>query len=198
MIQNITECHVNDALHYINQVEYGAHYMVIYPDLGTLRELYSDYIHKQIEDNNETVLMAPFYETTDSIRQVLSEKYNDGMNSISKYEKEESLIIIDALEEYFGDKDTDAKSFKMDLVDYAKGIGKSGVSILGDIGAFSHNLKYDELIDYELSLPTRFEDGIALKGFCLYHQNDFDMLSEEQKQKVIEHHGITLKVIKAQ
>jgi ABC-type transport system involved in Fe-S cluster assembly fused permease/ATPase subunit len=50
-------------------------------------------------------------------------------DSISKYEKEESLIIIDALEEYFGDEDTDAKSFKMDLTDYAKRIGKSGVSI---------------------------------------------------------------------
>jgi len=41
-------------------------------------------------------------------------------DSISKYEKEESLIIIDALEEYFGDKDTDDKSFKMQfhLVSY--------------------------------------------------------------------------------
>jgi hypothetical protein len=136
MIQNITECHVNDALHHIKQAEYGAHYMVIYPDLGTLRELYSNYIHKQIEDNNETVLITPFYETTDSTRQVLSEKYNDGMNSISKYEKEESLIIVDALEEYFGDKEIDDRSFKMDLVDYAKEIGKRGVSILGDMGAF--------------------------------------------------------------
>jgi len=55
----------------------------------------------------------------------------------------------------------------MDLTDYAKRIGKSGVSILGDMGAFNHKLKYDELVDYELSLPTRHEDGIALKGFCL-------------------------------
>jgi hypothetical protein len=195
MIQNITECHVNDALHHIKQAEYGAHYMVIYPDLGTLRELYSNYIHKQIEDNNETVLITPFYETTDSTRQVLSEKYNDGMNSISKYEKEESLIIVDALEEYFGDKEIDDRSFKMDLVDYAKEIGKRGVSILGDMGAFTHNLKYDELVDYELSLPTRYEEGIALKGFCLYHQKDFDRLSDEQKQKLLEHHGKALKII---
>ena len=194
MIQNITECHVNDALHHIKQAEYGAHYMVIYPDLGTLRELYSNYIHKQIEDNNETVLITPFYETTDSTRQVLSKKYNDGMNSISKYEKEESLIIVDALEEYFGDKEIDDRS-KMDLVDYAKEIGKRGVSILGDMGAFTHNLKYDELVDYELSLPTRHEEGIALKGFCLYHQKDFDRLSDEQKQKLLEHHGKALKII---
>ncbi|HJT47942.1 MAG TPA: MEDS domain-containing protein [Nitrososphaeraceae archaeon] len=195
MVQNSINCHVNDALHHIKQAEYGAHYMVIYPDLGTLRELYSNYIHEQIEHNNETVVVTPFYETTDSTRQVLSEKYDDGMNSISRCEKQESLIIIDALEEYFGDKDIDAKSFKMDLVDYAKGIGKNGVSILGDMGAFSHNLKYDELVDYELSLPTRIEEGIALKGFCLYHQKDFDRLSDEQKQKLVEHHGKVLKIV---
>ncbi len=196
--KGISNYHLNDALEQINQSEYGAHYMIIYPDLGTLRELYSNYIHKQIEDNNETVLITPFYETTDSTRQVLSEKYNHGMNSISEYEKEESLIIVDALEEYFGDKEIDTKSFNMDLVDYAKRIGKRGVSILGDMGAFTHNLKYDELVDYESSLPTRFEDGIALKGFCLYHQNDFDSLSDQQKQKLIEHHGMALKVIKTQ
>ena len=47
--------------------------MIIYPDLDTLRELYSNYIHKQIEESNETVLVNPFYETTNSGRQVLSE-----------------------------------------------------------------------------------------------------------------------------
>jgi hypothetical protein len=47
--------------------------MIIYPDLVTLRKLYSDYIPAQIEHNNETVLINPFYETTDSIIQMLSE-----------------------------------------------------------------------------------------------------------------------------
>src|SRR5215212_9828412 len=42
---------IHDALDQINQAEYGDHYMIIYPDLLTLRELYSSYIHKQIEEN---------------------------------------------------------------------------------------------------------------------------------------------------
>ena len=96
IIQNLINCYVNDALEQINQVEYGAHYIIIYPDLTTLRELYSNYICKQIEDNNEIVLINPFYETTDSVRQVLS-----GID-VSKYEKEKSLIIMDSLKEYFG------------------------------------------------------------------------------------------------
>src|ERR687883_159084 len=96
--------YVDDALEQINQAGYGAHYMLIYPDLDTLRELYSNYIHNQIEDNNEIILINPFYETTDSVRQVLSEKYNHGVNDISRYEKEGALIIADSLKEYLSEQ----------------------------------------------------------------------------------------------
>ena len=41
--------------------------IIIYPDLDTLRKLYSNYILNQIEDNNEIVLINPFYETTESV-----------------------------------------------------------------------------------------------------------------------------------
>jgi hypothetical protein len=92
--------HANRALSQINQAEYGAHYILIYPDLFTLRELYSNYIQKQIEENNEMILINPFYETTDSVRQILSKK---GVN-VSKYEREKVLVIIDSLKEYFGCK----------------------------------------------------------------------------------------------
>ena len=53
---------------------------------------------------------------------------------------------------------------------------------------------YDDLVDYELSLPTTYDD-VALKGFCLYHQKDFDKFSEEQQQKLIGHHGKALEII---
>ena len=83
--------YVDDALEQINQAEYGAHYIIIYPDLDTLRKLYSNYIHNQIEESNEIVLINPFYETTDSVRQLFS-RYNNGMN-VPKYEEEKMLII---------------------------------------------------------------------------------------------------------
>ena len=41
--------------------------IIIYPDLDILRKLYSNYILNQIEDNNEIVLINPFYETTESV-----------------------------------------------------------------------------------------------------------------------------------
>jgi MEDS: MEthanogen/methylotroph, DcmR Sensory domain len=178
----------------VNQSEFGVHYMIIYPDLFTTRGFYSDYIRKQIEENNEIVLINPFYETTDSVRYVLSQ-YKHGMN-VSKYEKEKALIIIDSLKEYFGQQPYDM-SFKKSLVSYAKQIGKNGLSILGDIGAYPHKSKYKDLVDYELSLPTKYDD-VAMKGFCLYHEKDFDKFADEQKQKLIEHHGKAIEIIKAQ
>jgi len=194
MVQNLTNCHVNGALDQINQAEYGAHYIIIYPDLDTLRDLYSEYTHKQIKENNEIVLINPFYETADSVRQVLSERFDDGVGNVSKYEKEESLMIADALEEYLGDQPL--IYVKKGLANYAK-VRKKGLSVLADLGAYIHRSMHRELVDYELSLPTKYDD-VALKGFCLYHEKDFDKFSEEQKQKLIEHHGKALKIIETQ
>jgi MEDS: MEthanogen/methylotroph, DcmR Sensory domain len=190
MAQNLTNCHVNDALDQVNQAQYGAHYMIIYPDLDTLRDLYSNYVHKQIKENNEIVLVNPFYETTNSVRQIFSERYDHGMDDISKFEKEESLIIADALEEYLGDQPL--IYVKKSLENYAK-MGKNGVSVLADMGAYPHESMHRELVDYETSLPTKYD--VQMKGFCLYHQNDFDKFSEEQKRKIIEHHGKALKIV---
>ena len=191
--------HIDDPLEQINQAQHGAHYIIIYPNLDTLRELlYSNYINKQIEENNEIVLINPFYETTGSVRQVLSKKYNNDINDVSKHEQEKSLIIADALKRYFGEQNIDDRSFKMSLVDHAKKIGRSGISILGDMGTYNHKSKHEELVDYELSLPTKYGDGIALKGFCLYHKKDFETFSEKQKQKLVEHHGKALKLVESQ
>ena len=32
-------------------------------------------------------------------------------------------------------------------------------------------------------------------SFCLYHQKDFDRFSDEQKEKLIEHHGKAIKIL---
>ena len=187
VIQDLLENHdVNEAVNQIIQAEYCSHYLIVYPDLTTLREMYSKYIQKQINENNETILINPFYETTDSVRQILSK---NGIN-VSKYEKEKGLVIIDSLQEYFGSQPD--MLFKRNLVNYAKQTGKNGISIIGDIGAYPHKSKHNDLVDYELSLPTEFD--VDMKGFCLYHQKDFNKFSDKQKQELIKHHGKALKI----
>jgi hypothetical protein len=61
--------------------------------------------------------------------------------------------------------------------------------------AYPHKFKYKDLVDYELSLPTKYDRQV--RGFCLYHQKDFDRFSGEQKQKLIDSHGKALKIIEA-
>jgi len=187
VIQDLLEnYYVNEAVNQIIQAEYCSHYLIVYPDLTTLREMYSKYIQKQINENNETILINPFYETTDSVRQILSKNGID----VSKYEKEKGLVIIDSLQEYFGSQPD--MLFKRNLVNYAKQTGKNGISIIGDIGAYPHKSKHNDLVDYELSLPTEFD--VDMKGFCLYHQKDFNKFSDKQKQELIKHHGKALKI----
>ena len=178
--------YVNNAINQIIQAEYGSHYLIVYPDLTTLREMYSKYVQAQIKENNEIILINPFYEITDSVRQILSKS---GVN-VSKYEKEKGLVIIDSLKEYFGPKSD--MLFKRNLVNCAKQTGKNGLSIIGDIGAYTHKSKHNELVEYELSLPTKFD--VDMKGFCLYHKKDFNKFSDKQKQELIGHHGKALEI----
>jgi MEDS: MEthanogen/methylotroph, DcmR Sensory domain len=182
----------------IRLAEYGVHYLVIYPDMITLRRIYSYYAKMQLEDNNEIVLILPYYETTEMVRNVLSgeDKYNQGSTiDVRKYEKEGSLMIIDSVKAYFR-SDTDFMSFIGSLLKQAQNSGKSGVSVIADLASFYFHNGIDKLIEYEMSLPTKYDDNMKLKGYCLYHQEDFDRrLTKQQKQKLLEHHGKNLMIV---
>ena len=187
---------VEDAVNTISTADYGLHCLVVYPNLDTLREFYSRYIQKQIEERNEFIQMAPFYETEDSVRRVLSE----GRISldVERLEgKEKALAIVDSLKKYFA---ADGEYTRFDLevdkrmVDNAKTVGKSGYSGLGDIGAFHYEGRTHGLVEYELSLPPHYDDA-DIKRVCLYHQQDFNRLAAEQKKSLAEHHGLAIRIV---
>ena len=70
----------------------------------TLREFYSYYIQIQIEERKEMVLINPFYETTNSVRETLATGYKP--IDVKKYEeKEKRLVIGDSLKKYLGQKE---------------------------------------------------------------------------------------------
>jgi MEDS: MEthanogen/methylotroph, DcmR Sensory domain len=182
----------------IRITEYGVHYLVIYPNMITLRRIYSYHAKMQLEGNNEIVLILPYYETTEMVRNVLSgENKNNQENIIDvrKYENEGSLMIIDSVKAYFY-SDTDLMSFIGRLSKQAQNSGKNGVSVIADLASFYFHNGIDKLIEYEMSLPTKYDDEMNLKGFCLYHQEDFDRrLTKQQKQKLLEHHGKNLMIV---
>jgi len=209
--QNLINCSRNDFLEHINNAEYGAHYLLIHPELRTLRKIYSRYVKKQLEEENEIVLIISYYETADSVRQILSSSTSNLQNNnsidVRKYENEGSLIIMDSLKAYFGldsddDNDDDKNgnwrrpnkdiiiTFLKQLIEKAESSGKNCVSVFADIASFYHyNNSVDKLVEYELSLPRKYH-GMKMKGFCVYHKADFDKrLTEEQRQKLLTHHG---------
>jgi hypothetical protein len=198
MLRNPINGNSSDVLEQLRQAEYGAHYIIVYENMMTLRQIYSGYIKTQIEDNNELVLILPYYETTETVRSVLSENNSSNGGSIidvRKYEKEGSLMIIDAAEAYFS-SDTDLMSFVEKLAKQAQSSGKEGISVIADLASFYHFNRIDKLIEYEMSLPSKYDNKMKLKGFCFYHQKDFDRrLSKEAKQNLLEHHDKALIVV---
>jgi hypothetical protein len=198
MLGNLISDNSNDVLKQLRQAEFGAHYIIVYHDMMTLRRIYSGYIKAQLEDN-EIVLILPYYETTEMVRSILSGENDNSIGSsiidVRKYEKEGSLMIIDSAKAYFG-SDTDLMSFIGKLSKQAQNSGKSGVSVIADLASFYYYDRIDQLIEHEMSLPTKYDDEMKLKGFCFYHQEDFDKrLSKEQKQKLLEHHGKSLMIV---
>jgi hypothetical protein len=187
--KNIFRGHAIEISEELRKSTMGTHALLLYPDLLTLRELYSFYTRSALSDN-EIVLILPFLETTGTVRRMLS---GDSANiDVRKYEKEQSLLIIDSLKGYFSIQEG-LMPFVRRTVKFAKTSGHAdGVSALGDVASFFHLQKKDDLLYYEMTLPTKFE-GINLKWFCLYHKQDFDkVLSEKERQMLLKHHGKTL------
>ena len=176
----------------ISEYDYGLHCLLIYSDLTILRKFYTHYIPEQLKDKEEVIQIMPFYETENSVREALfKENKKIGLDKIEKEEK--TLLIADSLGKYIGQTNVESIwQANKDLVTYAKELRKSGVSILGDMGSFIFEKRIQDLVDYELNLPTRFE--MNLKGVCMYHQKDFDSLSQDMRQTIIDHHETSIKI----
>jgi hypothetical protein len=179
-----------DAAETISQSEYGLHCLLIYRDLTTLREFYSNYIQKRVDDN-EMIQIMPFYETEDSVREILSKARAVNLDTVEQEEK--ALIIVDSLRGYLDHDDVESIWKNIEVrVKYAHELGKKGISLLGDTGAFVFKHKVQSLLDYECYLPTKFD--INLKGICMYHQEDFGYISEDFQQKIIDSHGMAIMI----
>ena len=188
--ENIFRGHALEVSEELKRSALGTHALVLYPDLLTMRELYSFYARSALADS-EIVLILPYLETVGSVKQILSE---DSANiDVRKYEKEQSLLIMDSLKGYFG-LEEGLIPFLLQTADFAKKSGKS-LSVLSDMGSFFYYDKKDDLLQYEMSLPSRYEK-MNLKGFCAYHLRDFDVrFSDKERQDLIKHHGKTLMLL---
>jgi hypothetical protein len=72
----------------------GHHYLILYPNIETMRKVYGSYIERQLEEQPDSVvLFLSYYDTTDTVRSILSSK----SVRVKDHEKNGSMIILDIM-----------------------------------------------------------------------------------------------------
>ena len=182
----------DEAISLLNIAEYGDHNMLVYPDLHTFRRIYGQFTKAQLDDNG-IVLLIPYYETTDSVRHVLSQLGID----VRKCEQNRSIVIVDSVKAYFH-SDIDIKSLVKTMAEDAKRMGKKGVSIIDDMGSFFLYKKQNQMIEYEIELQLDEKkndaNSVMVKEICVYHKDNFNTLEKKEQQALLKHHHTNLVV----
>ena len=183
---------VIDLIKSIQQTKYGTHSVVIYPDLDILREIYCQFVKVEL-DTNHIVLLLPYYETIEYVRNYLLESGLDLQHHLN----EGSLLIIDSREAFFNhynelprDREKGSLVSLMRILRaQEKKLQKEGTTIIADLGCFFPEEGVCRLFEYEKSVPQSFSQA-NLKQICMYHQRDFDIrLTTEEKADLVDEHA---------
>src|SRR5687767_5279057 len=156
------------------------HDVMIYPDLPTFRQVYSQ-ATKVALGRNEIVLLTTTY---DSFQRVIDSLKQLGV-SVNKEVKHGNLIILDAVKAYQIDV-SGVVNFAKSLLMRAAKDGKAGVFNISDMGSFFLADRIPILVEYERSLRKKMD--IELKAVCSYHKGDFENLSKEQQEAILSAH----------
>ncbi len=175
---------ISSIIEDIRRSDFQEHNILIYPDLPSFRQIYSE-CTKQALDDNEIVFLATTYDSFDRIEDALRSK----QISVEDEKKNGNLIIIDAFRAYQVDTNG-AMNFAKDLVMRATQDGKKGVFNLSDMGSFFLCERIDELIGYEQSLPKKMD--LKFKAICSYHRDNFVRLAEEQQRALFLGHNTVI------
>lgn len=72
------------------RVPTGQHYLILYPNIETIRKIYASYVKRQLEEQPDSVvLFLSYFDTTDNVRSILSSK---GVK-VKDLERNSSIII---------------------------------------------------------------------------------------------------------
>ncbi|HSA73777.1 MAG TPA: hypothetical protein VLD84_07475 [Nitrososphaeraceae archaeon] len=185
----------------MSQIGPCTHTILVYPNLKTIREVYSSYFHTNSIKGTEMIVILPYYETIESVKNNLLKDAQSTQNYDIMIGNG-SLIIRDSNTLF----DRDIKSsnsflaqdhssnlqivqFLSDVISHAKQGNKDEISVWIDTGTF-HNFEggLESLLCYERSVPAIFE-STPLKQFCMYHQKDFELrLNKFQESEALDYH----------
>lgn len=162
-------------------IEPGSHNLLIYDDLRTFREIYSQYSGAFLPQN-EIILIATQYDAINEVNNILRLVGLD----VERYLNQGTLFVIDAQQGYQGIDIRGTWKLGMSLLSRVKKDGRRGVTWFGDLGSFFSFEKIEELMQYELWCPQKYKE--TMKTVCCYHLRDFENLTESQKQMLFDHH----------
>src|SRR5918992_2626058 len=186
------------------EVEDGENSIFVYPSTQTFRQIYTKYVKDHLvssskkqeveEENNNNnsfrynnkqikpriILIAPFYETVDSVKHQLSAF---GIENVQGLIDSGSLVIADSFHSFFPDSHG-MKKLIDSLSERARKEGRPGVTAIVDVGfffLFGGDSKAVDLISYEASLAPKTQDG-NVKGIGCYHWGNYETLTERDKE----------------
>jgi hypothetical protein len=165
----------------------GHHYLILYPDIETMRKVYASYIKRQLEEQPESVvLFLSYYDTTDSVRNVLSSK---GIR-VKEREQTGSMIILDIMKvldnPYF--QVPDIEKLRELARKTEKQFGDKTIFIIADMSVFNHTKKASEILEYEKTLHKDLKVE-RWKELCLYNKRDFEtMFTKDESNTLMEYH----------
>jgi hypothetical protein len=190
---NSTSSHSNKRLYEdeisdrLLRVPPGHHYLILYPDIETMRKVYASYIKRQLEEQPESiVLFLSYYDTTDSVRNVLSSK---GIR-VKEREQTGSMIILDIMKvldnPYF--QVPDIEKLRELARKTEKQFGDKTIFIIADMSVFNHTKKASEILEYEKTLHKDLKVE-RWKELCLYNKRDFEtMFTKDESNTLMEYH----------
>ncbi|MFI5407086.1 MAG: MEDS domain-containing protein, partial [Nitrososphaerales archaeon] len=129
----------------------GHHYLILYPNIETMRKVYASYVKKQLEEQPDSVvLFLSYYDTTDNVRDVLS---SHGV-PVKEHEKNGTMIILDigkVLHNPFFQVPNIEKLREL-AKKTQKQFGDKTIFVIADMSVFNHTKKASEILEYEKTL----------------------------------------------
>ena len=165
----------------------GHHYLILYSNIESMREIYSSYIKRQIEEEPDSVvLFLSYYDTTENIRTTLQSK---GIQ-VKEQEKTGSIIILDIV------KVLDSPFFEIPDIERLRELTRKlenqfkdkTIFVIADMSGVHHLNKTSELLEYEKNLHKDIKIE-RWKELCMYHKSDFQiMFTDEEANQLKEYH----------
>jgi hypothetical protein len=174
------------ALNTIKASNYGDHNLVVYPCMGQFEEFYVECCKDSLLERSEIFIIVTYYQRVSAVRKKL---HLSGIDAV-RYENEGTLVILDSETAYQRNLEESTKYniiiLTTMLTKQVRARDKKGITLLSDLGTFILNNRIADLLSHELSMPSRFDSNI--RPLCFYHNDDFNVLREEEKRRICSHH----------